>query len=238
MGLQVPPPAPQSARQAPSAKAVRLRAHQRAFRSPFLEAFGPRKLRNLSPWGDISTTRAAVGASCSLTGSCFRQSCHVMPLAGGFPLAPCTPSVRPLKITPMGQQILLRAGVGASSPWQTFLTAKLSLNDTSRELSARPLHPFGSSSENNAYGTASPTPAPESARQAPPKNIPAPECPHKKAEAAHSAPLPLSHLFQGIKLPAPVDLPREPLRHRPGDKVRRAADRLVLAERVRHGVDK
>ena len=167
---------------------LRLRAHESAFRSPFLEAFGPRKLRNLSPWGDISTTRAAVGASCSLTGSCFRQSCHVMPLAGGFPLAPCTPSVRPLKITPMGRQV--------------------------------------------------PLPRPESARQAPPKNIPAPECPHKKAEAAHSAPLPLSHLFQGIKLPAPVDLPGEPLRHRPGDKVRRAADRLVLAERVRHGVDK
>ena len=100
--------APESARQAPPGKeGLRLRAHQRAFRSPFLEAFGPRKLRNLSPWGDISTTRAAVGASCSLTGSCFRQSCHVMPLAGGFPLAPCTPSVRPLKITPMGRQVPL-----------------------------------------------------------------------------------------------------------------------------------
>ena len=123
-------------------------------------------------------------------------------------------------------------------PDRKLLPAELSCNAACRGLSARPLHPFGSSSENNAYGTASPTPAPESARQAPPKNIPAPECPHKKAEAAHSAPLPLSHLFQGIKLPAPVDLPGEPLRHRPGDKVRRAADRLVLAERVRHGVDK
>ena len=35
VGAAAPSSAPQSARQAPSAKVVRLRAHQRAFRSPF-----------------------------------------------------------------------------------------------------------------------------------------------------------------------------------------------------------
>ena len=35
---------------------------------------------------------------------------------------------------------------------------KLAHIDACRGLSARPLHPFGSSSENNAYGTASPIP--------------------------------------------------------------------------------
>ena len=123
------------------------------------------------------------------------------------------------------------------APGRKLLPAELSCNASCRGLSARPLHPFGSSSENNAYGTASPTPAPESARQAPPKNIPAPECPHKKAEAAHSAPLPLSHLFQGIKLPAPVDLPGKPFRRFAGNKIRRAAHRLIFAKRVRHRIN-
>ena len=52
---------------------------------------------------------------------------------------------------------------------------------------------FASKESTAPLGAAAPPFAPESARQAPPKNIPAPQCPHKKAEAAHSAPLPLSH---------------------------------------------
>ena len=188
-----------------------------------------------APWDCKSHSRAVVGAS--VPGS---RSPAPAGAPKGFPLALWKPS------GPEGWRDFLlglhphhpRRSRRVMLPDRKLLPAELSCNAACRGLSARPLHPFGSSSENNAYGTASPTPAPESARQAPPKNIPAPECPHKKAEAAHSAPLPLSHLFQGIKLPAPVDLPGEPLRHRPGDKVRRAAHRLIFAKRVRHGVDK
>jgi|GEM_PF-3627912 len=185
--------------------------------------------------------RAGVGASGPAKGELPRQRFLSAEQAGGLSARPLHPFGSPLEAIerPIGLQAPSPAPESArQAPGRKLLPAELSCNAACRGLSARPLHPFGSSSENNAYGTASPSPAPESARQAPPKNIPAPEYPHKKAEDAHYAPLPLSHLFQGIKLPAPVDLPREPLRHRPGDKVRRAADRLVLAERVRHGVDK
>ena len=50
--------------------------------------------------------------------NCFRQSCLIMPLAGGFSLAPCTPSVRlPKRIyNPTGLYLHSRAGVGASGP--------------------------------------------------------------------------------------------------------------------------
>ena len=125
-------------------------------------------------------------------------------------------------------------------PKGNFLGRGFSLRSKQGGFPLAPLHPLRIANRSNRapHRAASPSPAPESARQAPPKNIPAPECPHKKAEAAHSAPLPLSHLFQGIKLPAPVNFPGKPFRRFAGDKVRRAADRLVLAERVRHGVDK
>ena len=125
-------------------------------------------------------------------------------------------------------------------PKGNFLGRGFSLRSKQGGFPLAPLHPLRIANRSNRapHMAASPSPAPESARQAPPKNIPAPECPHKKAEAAHSAPLPLSHLFQGIKLPAPVNFPGKPFRRFAGDKVRRAADRLVLAERVRHGVDK
>ena len=63
------------------------------------------------------TVRAGVGASAPGR-NCFRQSCLIMPLAGGFLLAPCTPSVRlPKRIyNPTGLYLHSRAGVGASGP--------------------------------------------------------------------------------------------------------------------------
>ena len=73
-----------------------------------LEAFRPRRLRNLSPWGDISTAP--------------RPSRRVM------------------------------------LPDRKLLPAELSCNAACRGLSAHPMHPFGSPSEDNAHGTTNPTP--------------------------------------------------------------------------------
>ena len=52
-------------------------------------SFRHRKKSVSAPWNGKFHSRAVVGASGLLTGNCFRQSCRVMPLAGGFPLAPC-----------------------------------------------------------------------------------------------------------------------------------------------------
>ena len=56
--------------------------------------FRHRKKSVSAPWAGKFHSRAVVGASGLLTGNCLRQSCRVMPLAGGFPLVPCTSSVR------------------------------------------------------------------------------------------------------------------------------------------------
>ena len=75
-----------------------------SLRSP-LETFGHRS------WRETHRT-ASPNPHCSRrimppVGNFLRQSCCSPTQAGGFPLAPCTPSVRPLKITPMGRQVPL-----------------------------------------------------------------------------------------------------------------------------------
>ena len=76
-------------------------------------------------WSQCIATWAASGVAVprAFFGTFFRFERKYYPLRGGSPT--------------------IRAVVGASSPPREFLTTKLSLNDTSRGLSARPLHPFG-----------------------------------------------------------------------------------------------
>ena len=96
-------------------------------------------------------------------------------------------------------------------PDRKLLPAELSCNAACRGLSARPLHPFGSSSENNAYGTASPTPAPESARQPPAGKIISKFDFHRRRQGAFRSPL---HPF-GSFLPKQIDNPvgrQDPIR--------------------------
>ena len=53
--------------------------------------FRHRKKSVSAPWNGKFQSRAVVGASGLLTGNCFRQSCRVMPLAGGLSARPLHP---------------------------------------------------------------------------------------------------------------------------------------------------
>ena len=88
-------------------------------------------------------------------------------------------------------------------PDRKLLPAELSCNAACRGLSARPMHPFGSPSEDNAHGTASPTPAPESARQPPAGKIISKFDFHRRRQGAFRSPL---HPF-GSFLPKQSTIP-------------------------------
>ena len=59
--------------------------------------FRHRKKSVSAPWNGKFHSRAVVGASGLLTGNCFRQSCCVMPLAGGLSARPLHPFGSPAK---------------------------------------------------------------------------------------------------------------------------------------------
>ena len=66
--------------------------------------FRHRKKSVSAPWDGKFHSRAVVGASGLLTGNCFRQSCRVMPLAGGLSARPLHPFGSPgkAKLYPIG----------------------------------------------------------------------------------------------------------------------------------------
>ena len=102
----------------PSFKNGQSRAFSRSRRAAgfLLHTFlSPSKEKCERPLGRPVPIRAGVGASIPTKGICLRQSCCLSLQAGGFPLAPCTPSVRLPKqnSTPIRLHLCFRTVVGA-----------------------------------------------------------------------------------------------------------------------------
>ena len=119
--------------------------------------------------------RAGVGASGPAKGEFLRQRFLSAEQAGGLSARPpCTPFGSPTEAIerPIWLQALLPRRSRRVKPHQRGISsAKLSLIDASRGLSARPPAPLRIATRSNRapHRAASPALAPESARQAPPK---------------------------------------------------------------------